>query len=568
MPFLRTKHFRNARIQRRWHVAWIALVLVVAGFSFWPHPKQAMVTSGGQAEEVDRKPEQVKDSELQIGQIAMFPNVTRVVYQDLDRNHGYGHYPLVRGQDSSNAPFASSIGNLPFGYPASQHSAPVGSSQYDATGQQQTSIRPTRFDAGVAVGSRSSIRPVFGYQEMEPLPAPQPSRQPSAVTSSDSFSSTVSPSEVTYQVGANYHFDGAMAHDASNGTAAKSIMAVDGFRRRPRREPRWSDAELLPWESLAYGEYIGPARTPHMREYRIRVGDELDFTFRQTRDIIQQPYRLGVGDVISITANGEYQTDFGDDNLTVLRDGTIQVKSLGSVHVANKTLARLQEELNQMAVDEGPAQESPNIIIKVLKSETELNDLIRTVDATAGQGGQFRSLTVSPDGTVQLPALGSVPAIGLTLDELGAEANARYAMMVQGLEVTPSLRQPAPSFAYVLGEANNPGRIQIQGPTTVMQLVAQAGGWRSGANLREIVVFRRDENWQLIATKLDLSAPMWGNRPHPSDDLWVRNNDIILLPKTPAQRVVDFIEIYFTRGLYGVLPSQGFSVNFDGVSSL
>ena len=254
--------------------------------------------------------------------------------------------------------------------------------------------------------------------------------------------------------------------------------------------------------------------------------------------------------------------------MIVLRDGTVQVRNIGSVLVANKTISRVQEELNALAQNPGPSEQDPNIIIKVVKSETELNDLIRTVDATNGQGGQFRTLTVSPDGTVQLPALGSIPAIGLSLDELGAEANARYGMIVQGLEVTPSLRQSAPTFAYVLGEANNPGRIQLSQPTTVMQLVAQAGGWRTGANLREIVVFRRDENWQLIATRLDLSGPMWGNAPHPSDDLWVRNNDIILLPKTPAQRVVDFIDIYFSRGLYGVLPSQGFSVNFDGVSSL
>lgn len=348
----------------------------------------------------------------------------------------------------------------------------------------------------------------------------------------------------------------------------KAILAVDGQRRRRNREPRWRDAEYLPWESLAYGEYIGPVRTPHLPEYRVRVGDQIDFTFRQTREITQQPYRLGIGDVISVSAEGSYQADFGDENMIVLRDGTVQVRNIGSVLVANKTISRVQEELNALAQNPGPSEQDPNIIIKVVKSETELNDLIRTVDATNGQGGQFRTLTVSPDGTVQLPALGSIPAIGLSLDELGAEANARYGMIVQGLEVTPSLRQSAPTFAYVLGEANNPGRIQLSQPTTVMQLVAQAGGWRTGANLREIVVFRRDENWQLIATRLDLSGPMWGNAPHPSDDLWVRNNDIILLPKTPAQRVVDFIDIYFSRGLYGVLPSQGFSVNFDGVSSL
>jgi len=259
---------------------------------------------------------------------------------------------------------------------------------------------------------------------------------------------------------------------------------------------------------------------------------------------------------------------FNDPEQTIQYDGTIQVRGIGSVVAANKTVQQLQEEIDRLAVEKGGTLNSPEVLIRPVNTETRLQDLISTIDATAGFGGQSRTVTVAPDGTVQLPGIGSVPALGLTLHELSAEANARYAMEVQGLEVTAILNVGAPRFAFVLGEVVNPGRVEMNGPTTVMQVVAQAGGWNPGANLREIVILRRDKNWRLVATKLDLSGALWGRRPHPSDDLWLRHSDIVLLPKSPGQRIADFIEVHFSRGLYGIFPTQGFAVSFDGVSRL
>lgn len=60
------------------------------------------------------------------------------------------------------------------------------------------------------------------------------------------------------------------------------------------------------------------------------------------------------------------------------------------------------------------------------QSETPLKDIINSADARAGQGGMGRGATVSPNSTTQLPGIGSIPAIGLTLEEMGREINARY----------------------------------------------------------------------------------------------------------------------------------------------
>lgn len=561
----------------RWAIALLLTVGTASSCLVWlnqsTEPARNALTSRTQSgalsqpSQIDERPLIDSTSQLSVADIPTYPQTTLVAFQEPI----FGNQPRrISQQHQANYP-QQRLGNSQVADYSQPTSSPL-----------KRQVTTARFDDVLYDNQPGPIDDAFGYtrpngnpqynrqvQYNRPLQSAQ--MQPVHMQPVPMQTGPMQPMAMQPQFSASIHGSGncdcnQCSDCLPQAPAFKSIMAVDGYRRNPNREPRWGDADLLPWESLAYGEYIGPVRTPHLREYRVRVGDQLDFTFRQTREITQQAYRLGVGDEISINSGGDF-TEFNDDRITVLRDGTIQLRGIGNVLAANKTLERLQSEINQL-YQEDATNVSPKMIIKVIKSETQLNDLIRTVDATAGQGGQFRTLTVSPDGTVQLPALGSVPAIGLSLDELGAEANARYAMLVQGLEVTPSLRTSAPTFAYVLGEANNPGRIQLDQPTTVMQLIAQAGGWRNGANLREIVVFRRDENWRLVATKLDLAAPLFGNAPHPSDDLWIRNNDIVLLPKTPAQRVADFVEIYFQRGLYGVFPSQGFSVNFDGISSL
>jgi polysaccharide export outer membrane protein len=158
---------------------------------------------------------------------------------------------------------------------------------------------------------------------------------------------------------------------------------------------------------------------------------------------------------------------------------------------------------------------------------------------------------------VQLPGIGNVPVIGLTLDELQMEIEQRYAQVVLGIGVTPVLNQIAPRFVYVGGEVRNPNRYTLEAPTTAIMAIEMAGSWLYGANLREIVVFRRGDDWRLIATKLDLQQALIGKRPCPKDEIWLRDSDIIYVPKGKHLLRVNDIDLFFTRGLYRILPVNG-----------
>ena len=123
------------------------------------------------------------------------------------------------------------------------------------------------------------------------------------------------------------------------------------------------------------------------------------------------------------------------------------------------------------------------------------------------------------------------------MDEIRREINARYSDRVKGLEVTPVLVQRAPRFVYVLGQVNQPGRFELEGPTTVLQSIALAEGDLQGGNLRNVIVFRRDESWRLTATRLDLAGAIHGRKPLPSDEIFIRDSDIVLVPRKPITRL-------------------------------
>jgi polysaccharide export outer membrane protein len=340
-----------------------------------------------------------------------------------------------------------------------------------------------------------------------------------------------------------------------------TVCAVDCSRCQPGRCGGWEAARAIAWQAYAQGEYVGHDRTAHVPEYRLRVDDQLDLVYRLTREQTSQPYRLNVGDEVRVESftDGELNRD-----LILQPDGTITLRLLGQVRGTGLTVTQLREELEKLYTK---YYKVPAITVTPLRVNTKLEDLRATVDRRYGIGGQSQFVRITPEGTISLPAIGSVLAQGLTLPELQRELNERYRQEVEGIEVIPVLTQRAPRYVYVLGEVATPGRFELTGPTTVIQAIGMAGSWNVGANLRQIVVFRRGDDWRLLAAMIDLEGALFGHKPCPPGEIWLSDSDVVIVPKSPILQATDFINLVFTRGIYGVFPMST-TINFSKLSSL
>lgn len=354
-------------------------------------------------------------------------------------------------------------------------------------------------------------------------------------------------------------------------------LAIDDAVRERNGGRTWKSARPRPWDSGAYTEYIGPYRTPHTYgDYRLRVNDELRFTYLRTHVPVSS-YRLAVGDEIEIGPSEPIEgSSIKSTRAKISPEGFVYLPTLNGIRAEGLTIEQLRKNVEDkfriaQSLQDDVEKISVTFTVRPIEVGIRLKELIRTVDSTAGQGGTFVTQRVHPDGQIRLqgiPQGTKINAIGFTLDELEREINLQYAAVIPGVSVKVALDTRATRSIFVLGEVGQAGQIEINRPVTVMSAIAMAGNFNQGADLKNVVIFRRDQNWRLIATKVDLSKVLFrGDDPSP-DDIWLRDSDIIVVPKTRIQRISELVDLYFTRTIYAIVPNQGFSFNFDNNSEL
>jgi polysaccharide biosynthesis/export protein len=103
-----------------------------------------------------------------------------------------------------------------------------------------------------------------------------------------------------------------------------------------------------------------------------------------------------------------------------------------------------------------------------------------------------RTVPVRPDGKITLPLLNDVEAAGLTPMEFREALIKRLAEYMPAPEVSVIVVEPRSFKVSVMGEIPKPGRFELRSRTTVLDLLALAGGLSQFASRSKIVVLRPD----------------------------------------------------------------------------
>jgi len=111
-----------------------------------------------------------------------------------------------------------------------------------------------------------------------------------------------------------------------------------------------------------------------------------------------------------------------------------------------------------------------------------------------GQSQLSQSLQIRPDGKITLPLVGDVLANGRTPIELRDSISTSLKEYVNNPVVTVIVQDATSAQIYVIGEVTNPGTQVLTGPVTVMQALAQAGGFKEFAKKSDIRILRKSGN--------------------------------------------------------------------------
>lgn len=116
-----------------------------------------------------------------------------------------------------------------------------------------------------------------------------------------------------------------------------------------------------------------------------------------------------------------------------------------------------------------------------------------------------RTVLVLPDGSINFPLVGTIPAAGRSVNEVRADLAAALAGNFAAAPnvfvgvgtlavVTPRAAGSAATISvYAMGEVASPGKADVAPGTTILQFIAQAGGFTRFAAQKRIQLRRIDK---------------------------------------------------------------------------
>jgi polysaccharide export outer membrane protein len=106
-------------------------------------------------------------------------------------------------------------------------------------------------------------------------------------------------------------------------------------------------------------------------------------------------------------------------------------------------------------------------------------------------------VAVRPDGMITLPLVNDVPAAGLTPEQLRQILTKAASKYLEDPNVTIVVKAINSRKVFIMGMVGKPGPNPLSAPTTVMQLLAIAGGVHEFAKSDEIIILRTEGGKQV-----------------------------------------------------------------------
>jgi polysaccharide export outer membrane protein len=169
-----------------------------------------------------------------------------------------------------------------------------------------------------------------------------------------------------------------------------------------------------------------------------------------------------------------------------------------------------------------------------------------------GQPDMSSTEYVADDGTINLPLVGHVQVSGLSPVDAGTKVEKALSkgQFLVDPHVSITIVQSRSQRVVVLGEVKTPGRYAVEPNSSIMDLLAQAGGLTDKAADTGYVL-RTDAAGNVTRTPVDLRGMVAGSGPVTSLDL--RGGDSLLVPR--AEQFYIYGEVT-TPSMYRLEPGM------------
>lgn len=138
-------------------------------------------------------------------------------------------------------------------------------------------------------------------------------------------------------------------------------------------------------------------------------------------------------------------------------------------------------------------------------------------------------LTVSPDGSITFPYIGSIKVKGLTLTEAQQRIQKDLSDYMKYPVVAVSLKEARSRTFFVYGEVEKPGSFLLEKNMSIVQAISLAGGFKPVASMNNVKILRPNPDGSGSTTlTVDVESIVTGKKP---DIAKVEPGDVITVTK-------------------------------------
>ena len=237
-----------------------------------------------------------------------------------------------------------------------------------------------------------------------------------------------------------------------------------------------------------------------------------------------ESYLLGPGDVLKVTV---YDHEEMTSTVRVADSGDIILPLIGKVAAANITLPQLTNSVTSKLSDGYIVNPQVNIFITEFRSKRvvvlgnvnnpgiyELSGPISFLELVSKAGGLTKD--VGDSATVKRDVQGKNKVISIDLDSLIEGGDVAQNIQIRDGDTVYISKA---GMCFATGEVKNPGSYACDDNTTVLKLIALAGGFTGKASESSVKIVREIQGEKKVLKDVDLSTS-------------VQTGDVIVVPES------------------------------------
>lgn len=165
------------------------------------------------------------------------------------------------------------------------------------------------------------------------------------------------------------------------------------------------------------------------------------------------------------------------------------------------------------------------------------------------------TVTVQPDGFVNLPLIGDLKIGDLTLEQIKKVIFEKVSVRLKDPEITLKLKEFEKPYFVISGHVRQPGRYDFRGKTHVSEAIAIAGGFTEYSYRSQVLIFRKlNSEWsQVIEVNLNEDSH---KKKKLVEDISLKPGDMVFIPENKVlkiERIVRNIAPFNPFGIFGNL---------------